>query len=127
MNEDRRFGLVVGGAFALLGAVLLVLLHRRTTGGAFLAVGAVLLLLAFVAPALLALPHRAWMTFARLMARVNTALFLSVVFFLVLTPLAALLRLLGRDELLRRANAGSSTWVPYPERNRDPLHYEKMF
>lgn len=88
---------------------------------------AVLLVLAFLAPALLEAPRRAWMKLAHLLGTVNGFLFLSLLFFLVLTPLGVVLRLFGRDELRRRGAVPASAWEPYPERNRDRAHFEKMF
>lgn len=125
-DEDRRFGWTVGGVFAVLGGLLLWR-ARTAAGSVFTAVGGVLLLLAAAAPALLAAPHRAWLAFAKVLGRVNSAVFLFLTFFLVLTPLAFFLRLFGRDELRRRGPAPASTWEPYPERNRDPKHYEKIW
>jgi hypothetical protein len=125
MTENRRFGLVVGGAFALLGTALSVAGSRRA-GPGLAALGGLLLLLAVAAPGALAPIHRGWLALSRVLGRVNTAVFLSLVFFLVLTPLGLLLRLGGRDELDRRRRR-SSMWVPYPARNRDPRHFEKMF
>ncbi len=125
MNADRRFGLVLGGVFVLLGA-LLAFRTSRLPGGLLGGFGAALVLLAAVAPALLGPFHRGWLAFSRLLGRVNTAVFLSVVFFLVLTPLGLAFRLSGRDELSRRRRRGTG-WVPCPERSRDPRHFEKMF
>jgi len=125
-NPDRSFGWTVGGVFAVLGGVLL---WRQRNAGAvlFLSLGGVLLLLAAAAPALLAGPHRAWLVFARALGRINSAVFLFLTFFLVLSPLGLLLRLFGRDELRRRGPAPGSTWEPYPERNADAGHYGKMW
>ncbi len=125
MNEDRKFGFVVGGALALLGSAL-VLLGSRLAGPILGGAGALLLVLGAAAPGLLGPVHRGWMAFARVLGRVNTALFLGLVFFLVLTPLGFAFRLAGRDELARRRRRRTG-WVPYPERNRDPRHFEKMF
>jgi hypothetical protein len=125
--EERRFGLAVGGLLALIGGLLVFWRHRTTAGVAFLVPGGVLLLLAFVAPVLLVLPRSHWMRFAHLLGRVNTAVLLFLVFYFVLTPLGFVLRLFGRDELRRRRAPGDSMWVPYPERNRDVGHFEKMF
>lgn len=125
MNEDRKFGFVVGGALALLGSAL-VLAGSRLAGPVLGGAGALLLLLGAAAPGLLGPLHRGWMAFARVLGRVNTALFLGLVFFLVLTPLGFAFRLAGRDELARRRRRRTG-WVPYPERNRDPRHFEKMF
>jgi hypothetical protein len=125
-SEDRRFGWTVGGVFAVLGGLLLWR-HRAAAGTVLAALGGALLLLAAAAPALLAAPHRGWLAFAKTLGRVNSAVFLFLTFFLVLTPLAFFLRLVGRDELRRRGPAPASTWEPYPERNRDPKHYESIW
>ena len=116
----------MGGVFAVLGG-LLFWRARTAAGTVFTALGGVLLLLAAAAPAFLAAPHRGWLAFAKVLGRVNSAVFLFLTFFLVLTPLAFFLRLFGRDELRRRGPAPASTWEPYPERNRDPKHYEKIW
>src|ERR1039458_4010225 len=42
-------------------------------------------------------------------------------------PLGFVLRLFGRGELRRRGPAPPSMWSPYPERNRDPRHYETIW
>ena len=82
---------------------------------------------AAAAPALLAGPHRAWLALSRVLGRVNSAIFLFLTFFLVLTPLGIVLRLFGRDELRRRGPAPPTMWSPYPERNRDPRHFETIW
>lgn len=125
-SEDRKFGWTVGGVFAVLGALLLWR-HRVPAGSVAASLGGALLILAAVAPALLAGPHRAWLAFARVLGRVNSAVFLFLTFFLVLTPLGFVLRLFGRDELRRRGPSPESMWMRYPERNRDPRHYETIW
>lgn len=127
MNADRKFGLVVGGVLLVLGGLFFFWRHRTTAGIALGAPGALLVLLAAAAPSLLAAPHRWWLKLAHVLAVANGFLFLSIVFFLILTPLGLVLRLFGRDELRRRGPAPGSLWEPYPERNRDPRHFEKMF
>ena len=126
MTEDRKFGWTVGGVFAVLGALLLWR-HRIAAGAVFAAAGGSLLLLAAVSPRLLAAPRRGWLAFAKVLGRVNSAVFLFLTFFLILTPLAFVLRLVGRDELRRRGPAPLSMWERYPERNGDPKHYESIW
>jgi hypothetical protein len=127
VNADRKFGLVVGGLLLALGLLLVFWRHRTTTGVAMAVPGAILVLLAAAAPSLLAAPHRGWLKFARVLGTINGFFFLSIVFFLILTPLGIVLRLFGRDELRRRGPAPASMWEPYPERNRDRSHFEKIF
>ena len=123
---DRRFGWTVGGVFAVLGGLLLFR-HRTAAGAVAVSLGGTLLLFAAAAPALLAGPHRAWLALARSLGRVNSAIFLFLTFFLILTPLGVVLRLFGRDELRRRGPAPPTMWSPYPERNRDPRHFETIW
>jgi hypothetical protein len=126
VSQDRRFGWTVGGVFAVLGG-LLFWRHRTAAGTVAASLGGALLFLAAAAPDLLAAPHRGWLAFAKVLGRVNSAVFLSLTFFLILAPLGFFLHLFGRDELRRRGPAPASMWEPYPERNRDPRHYEKIW
>ncbi|HSE96487.1 MAG TPA: SxtJ family membrane protein [Methylomirabilota bacterium] len=123
-REERGFGLALGTVGALVAA------HALWRGRGPVALGAgvlagVLLGAALVAPAILRWPRRGWMRLAHALGWVNTRILLSVVFFLIVTPVGVVLRLCGWDPLGRRpAGAG---WTSYPERRRDPRHYEKMY
>jgi hypothetical protein len=114
-REGRRFGLTVGGAFALLGAVL-YWRGRTTTSTAFLVVGAVLIMAGIVIPGRLAPVHRAWMGFAHLLSKVTTPVFMGVVYFLVISPMGLIMRLFGRNPLVHRP-AGDGYWL-----RREPHH-----
>lgn len=99
--EGRKFGLLVGGAFVLLA----VLLWRRThVTGAWIAggLGVALLLGGLAAPARLGPVYRAWMALAKVISKVTTPIFMSVMFFLVLTPAGFLVRLFGHRPLAHR-------------------------
>lgn len=124
-REERSFGLVVGGAFALLGAL------AAWRGKAFwpypAALGGTLVLLGLLAPGLLRVPRALWMRLAEAMSFVMTRVILALVFFLAVLPTGLVRRLLGKGSVLRKRPASGSFWVPYPERQRDPKHYERMF
>ena len=92
-----------------------------------LGIGGVLLMLGFVYPRALVWPNRIWMRFAEALSYVMTRVILGIVFFLVLTPIGLVRRMTGWDPLGRRRAPGESYWVPYPERQHDPKHLEKMF
>jgi hypothetical protein len=106
--EGRKFGLLVGGAFLLLG----VLLWRRThlTAAYVAATLAVALIVGGLAvPAQLGPVYRAWMALAKAISKVTTPVFMSVIFFLVLTPAGILVRLFGHRPLTR-SRGGPSYW-----------------
>src|SRR5205807_7588606 len=100
-RELRKFGLVVGGCFAIL-AVLFALRHKHPQGMVGCAAAAVILLgLAGVAPTVLSPFEKVWLKFGAVMGWINTRILLFAIFFLVLTPLSLLLRLFRRDALKR--------------------------
>lgn len=110
--ELRRFALVMAAAFGLLGGFLL---WRGHSVGSYLEVVALLFAAGGVlAPGVLAPVQRAWMAFAERLARVTNTVLLSAVFFVVVTPSALVLRLMGRDRLALRARPEDSYWVAPP-------------
>ena len=124
-NRERSFGLSVGGVLIVIAALLL---WRGRIGRAEIigAIGAVLVLGGALVPAWLKWPSDAWWAFAMLLGWVNARVLLSLLFFLMLSPLGLLWRLTGRDPLSRR-RASYPGWTSYPERFRSPEHFERMF
>jgi hypothetical protein len=126
-RAEKEFGLVVGGVFSLLG---LWWLYRGKFGSAayvLTGAGAALIIFAVVAPRLLNFPRKLWMKLAEGMAYVSSRIILAIIFFLVVTPIGVVKRLMGWDPLQRRSGSRESFWHPYPARQQNPRHYEKMF
>jgi saxitoxin biosynthesis operon SxtJ-like protein len=105
----RRFGLTVGSAFLLLGALLA---WRGKPAGAvsLAAVGALLALGGLARPVWLRPVYQAWMQVGQLLSKVTTPIILGVIYFLVITPFGLIRRLSGRDSLARSKRA-TSYWV----------------
>jgi hypothetical protein len=104
--EGRKFGLLVGGAFLVLG----VLLWRRThVVGASIALVLAIGLIAggLVAPARLGPVYNGWMALAKVISKVTTPVFMGALFFLVLTPAGLLVRLFGHRPLSRPQGTGT--------------------
>jgi fatty acid desaturase len=122
----RRFGLLVGGAFALLTA-LGVWRHWPPPAVILLGVPALLLIsLGAVAPAGLRSVHRAWMTFALALGWCMSRLILALVFGLAVVPLALLGRLFRLPfTKIRHAAPQESYWVDHASRARQ--HHTDMF
>lgn len=107
----RKFGLVMAVAFGLVGGLAVWRGHGWGeylwyVGGAFLALG-------LVFPRALGPIERGWMAFAEVLGRIVTTVILTLTYFLVMTPMGLLMRLLGKDLLeLERKPEGESYWVP---------------
>jgi hypothetical protein len=108
-TEGRKFGLLVGGAFLLLGA-LLWRRGRMTGSWVALGLGGALVLAGLAIPGRLGPIYNAWMGLAKMISKVTTPVFMSVIFFLVLTPAGFLVRLFGHRPLSRSRSA-TSYWL----------------
>ena len=126
-RAEREFGLVVGVVFSLLG--LWWIYRGKFLNAAYLltVIGAALVLSGILVPRVLVVPRRAWMKLAEGMAYVSSRIILALIFFLVLTPIGLVKRAMGWDPLHRRSGARDTFWHPYPARQQNPRHYEKMF
>jgi len=107
MPSDRKFGWTFAALFFLVGAFY----HPW-----MMAVGAALALVTMTRAHWLAPLKHAWMQFGELLNRVVSPVVMGVIFFVVFTPVALVMRLAGRDALYRRFEpAAPSYW-----KRRDP-------
>ena len=125
VDRDRAFGLSVGTVLLLIAAYSLWR-DRIVTAEILGGVGAVLVTLGYLRPSLLQRPSRMWWQMAHVLGWINARVILTVVFAVVLVPLALIWRVIGRDPLGRR-RASWSGWVVYPARYRNHRHFERMF
>ena len=106
----RSFGLLVGGIFALLG-LWPVVWRGQPLRLWSLILGGGLMALALAWPRSLAQIYRLWMRVGEVLGWINTRLILSVLFYLLFTPLGWYMRLRGKDPMQR-------TWTPEVESYR---------
>jgi hypothetical protein len=111
LPSDRRFGLTFCVIFLALGVYAVV---KRLDIAAYLslfaasvAVGSV----AVAAPRALAPLNRLWFRFGMLLGRIVSPVILSVIFFGLLTPVACIARVFGRDELHLKRRAVPTYWI----------------
>jgi hypothetical protein len=122
----RKFGLTVGGVFLLLGCVSWWRGHE-VAPRVMWTLGAPLVVLGAVAPSLLGPVERAWMAMAEVLGRINTRIILTVLYFVVVTPLGWVRRR-SADPLDRGMGDGNpSNWVVRPRGPVDPARYRQQF
>jgi len=108
----REFGLVTGGVVAgLFGLFFPWLLERSWPLWPWI-VFAVLGTWGLVAPMSLQPVYRTWMRFGLMLSKVMTPLIMGIVFFLVITPFAIVLKLFGKDPMARKFDDSDSYRVP---------------
>lgn len=115
----RKFGLTVGLAFLVLSAIARWRGHP-TTLIVLGSLGAVLVVAGLIVPTLLGPVERAWMGMAKVISKITTPIFLGVVYFVVLTPIALLRRGFGGSALVHRSG-GHGFWLDRSESGRSSL------
>jgi len=113
------------GIFALFGSISLY-----KGGGAYpylYSISAMFLLFAIAAPMALLPLYRLWVKFAMKLAWFNTRLILGIIFFLVITPVGLLARILGKDLLDQKIDKSATTYWKKKEHNTSPARYGKSY
>ncbi len=106
-RQERQFGFLFAAVFAIVA--FWPLWPLRAPNLYWLAGAGAWLAAALIYPKMLAPLYKAWMAFGHALGWLNTRVILGIVFFLLVTPIGLIMRLLGKDSLrLRRAG---SYWV----------------
>jgi polyferredoxin len=110
-SSDRTFGLVFAGVlFVIAGWPLF---HGVTPRWWAFVVSALFAGIALLKPTLLAWLNRLWIKLGMLLGKVVSPIALGVVFYGVLTPVGAMMRLTGKDPLrLKLDPRAESYWIP---------------
>ena len=118
LPSNRSFGRLFFVVFGVL-AVIVGWQDWTPLASVLLALALGFLGVAQFAPGLLLPLNRVWMAFARLLNKVVSPIAMGVIFFFLITPIALMMRIFGRDELdLRRPPRRDSLWkARVPDQN----------
>ena len=125
-GSNRSFG------FTIAVVCLLIALWPLVRGGSprawLLLIGLGFALAAQFRPALLASLNQAWFKLGLVLHRVTNPVIMAALFYGVLTPIAAIFRLMGRDPLgLRQDKNAASYWAAHPAAEGRPSDMRKQF
>ena len=116
----------------IMSAALMVIAGFQWRRGAsqwvlitLIAIAGVFLIAAAVAPSLLRPVYRGWMRVGEVLGWVNTRVILTLIFFLVVTPIGLLMRLFGRSPIATARN--DSYWTDVDPHSYGDRHVEKQF
>ena len=97
-KQLRSFGLTVGGIFAVIG-LWPVGFHSGDPRWWAVILAGLLVVPAIVFPRGLSWVYKRWMALGHIMGWINTRIILGVVFYLMVTPIGIIRRLLGKDPM----------------------------
>jgi len=109
-STERSFGLVFAAVFAIVGCW--PLLYGEVPRWWSLGIAGACAMVALLRPSLLAVPNRFWIKLGVILGKVISPIALGIVFYAVLMPIGAMLRITGKDPLRLKLdrNAGSY-WI----------------
>ena len=125
-SQLRRFGLTVGVGLAVIGLLSWYRGHDTAPRVLWL-IGGTLSVLGLTVPNLLLPVQRAWMALALVLGWINTRVILTLIFYVVFTPVGVVMRFF-RDPLDRRFhNQDTSYWVHRKAALLDIEAYKRQF
>ena len=98
-KQLREFGILIGFGFPILIGWLIPALIGHEFRAWTLWIGSIGLLFGIFAPRLLYYPYKFWMKLGLTLGWVNSRIILSLVYMIVLLPIAFVMRLIGYDPL----------------------------
>jgi predicted membrane metal-binding protein len=120
LGSNRNFGLVFAGVFAVL-AVWPLIRHGEAVRWWALGLSAAFLGVALLAEHLLAPLNKLWFRFGLLLHSVVAPVVMGLLFYCAVTPVALVLRLMGKDLLRLNRSDEKSYWIerapPGPPKN----------
>ncbi|MBU0475040.1 MAG: hypothetical protein KKF62_12875 [Bacteroidetes bacterium] len=124
-KELKKFGKSVGLVLLLIGIILLI--YSKAVFPIFLSLGSFLVAAAYIFPIILLPFQKIWMTFAVIMGFVMTRVILSILFYLVITPISFLSKIFQKDFLNLKIEKDKKSYWNLRNENYDKSSTEKQF
>jgi large-conductance mechanosensitive channel len=112
-GSNRAFGCTVGSILMAIGAVKALMTGALPlTACLMFAAGAIMLSLGIIAPSRLSTLNKLWLNIGAAIAKVVNPVILALLFFLVVAPMALLMRIIGKRPLrLAPDPTAASYWI----------------
>ena len=125
-KELKRFGVTLFIAFIVLGGILIW--RKAESGFIILGIALPLGILGIVKPTFLGPIYWAWMKMAGILGFITTHLILTLMYYLVFTPIGLLLKIVGKAAFKEKFDPHAGTyWVRKDRMGHSLNKYEKMF
>ncbi len=127
LPSERTFGLVFVGVFLLATGYCWYRQYSNSWITVFLVLASIFLLCVLIAPKLLRPLNKAWYQLGLLLGRFVSPIVLGILFFIIITPVAIVIRLAGRDILRLRKQRVDSYWVERKPPGPEPESFKEQF
>ena len=109
IGSNRSFGIVFFIVFLLIA--LYPLIHSEEIRFWSIIISLIFLVLGLLNSKILAPLNKLWFKFGIFLGKIISPLTMGIIFFLVVTPIGLIMRLLGKDVLNLKYNKSKSYWI----------------
>jgi len=124
----KKFARVMFIALSILGTLVLLFGQVKTRAFWLFGIGLIFIILAFILPKWLKPLHTVWMMLAFFLGYFMSRILLSLLFYLVLTPIGFILKLFGKDILKTKLAPDADTyWIKRTRKDMKKEDYDRLF
>ena len=109
ISTNRNFGIVFFIVFVLIG--LYPLLNGNEIRYWSIIISLIFLILGVLNSKILSPLNKLWFKFGIFLGKIVSPLVMGIIFFLVVTPIGLIMRLIGKDLLNLKYNSNKSYWI----------------
>ena len=122
----RKFGITIGSVLLIISAILFI--NDKSSFIYFGTIGILLILTGLLFPFVLKPFNKIWMALAVVLGWFSSRVILTLMFYLVFTPLGFFLRVTGKDFLKLRYDKNANTyWEKREKKEKELIEYERQF
>lgn len=127
LPSNKKFSLLFTGVFFALALYGYIKHGYSIAAISFSLISLFFLAASFLDWSLLTPLNRAWFLLGHALGKVVSPIVLGIIFFGLLTPIALISRLFGRDELKLRRSDAETYWIRPTDTNTDSESFKNQF
>ncbi|MDH3268426.1 MAG: SxtJ family membrane protein [Ignavibacteria bacterium] len=125
-KDLRKFGLTVGGVLIILAALLFY--FEKPSAIYFAIIGGLLFVFGLIIPLTLKPLNKIWMGLAIVLGYFMSRLILTIIFYLVITPISFIAKLVGKKFMILKNDKSANTyWEKRSIIHKKQIDYERQF
>ena len=109
ISSNRSFGIIFFVVFFLIA--LYPLIHNEEIRIWSLIISLIFLILGLINSRILTPLNKLWFKFGILLGKIVSPIIMGIIFFLVVTPIGFIMKILGKDVLNLKFNENKSYWI----------------
>jgi len=126
-TSDKKFGYFFSAIFAITTLYYLLLHSTSFASLVLLSITTISTLVAFYKPNYFSYLNKIWFLFSIMLGKIFNPIVLGSIYFLLLTPIALITKLFGRDELLLKRADQKTYWLVKDKALKNSQSYKDQY